>query len=252
MDLFRYLWLVLRLGIERVEKGEFMLGIGLFVVAPVIAVIVGFAYSLDAIQWAYAVISAFGFDLLVVIPARIGVRYVNQNRPRLLAEVIPEPQSGGREPISWWWWIKVTNPTNRAIEDCYAAVREFTCIYPPGNWRLPAPGHKLPWSRSSSGGGFLTTIAGYGSQAEIDLVSLNRLGAKYLRISSYPLDQGGRPDVDKFPLQPGVYDATVVIGSQKVEFKPTEIRVRITYKGSTSLDTGATITEIQDSGKEGS
>jgi ACR3 family arsenite efflux pump ArsB len=68
MDLLRYIRLVLRLGIERADRREFMVTLVLLVIAPVIAAIFGWQFQATGTQWTWGVLGAIGFDLILARP----------------------------------------------------------------------------------------------------------------------------------------------------------------------------------------
>lgn len=139
VEFWRYLSLVFRLGFAHWDKGEFLVTLSFLVIAPIIAGFVGLSLQFSTLQWAYAVVGVVLFDIAIIIPTKIGIRYMRLTTPRLRIEVEKTPENTGK---AIWWHLIVHNDSNVPIDGCYAQLLSFT----PNISNRPYQLISLPWS----------------------------------------------------------------------------------------------------------
>jgi len=216
----RYWKLIIKLGFERWDRGEFMVTILLLVITPIIAVFIGWKFEFTGIQWSYSVLGALGFDILVIIPTKIGMRYIRATTPRLSITVDEKPEISkepGREHI--WWHLNVKNMSKKSIRECYGKIISFE----PNPDNKPYKSYYLPWSSYSGAFSKTMTIPPSPSGEVLDLVMVNQNGLwpfyyKDPKIRGTSLHEGV-----------GKYRITVEVGSLEELFKPSTIEVEADY-----------------------
>ena len=241
MDDFKRYWrLVLRLGIERADKNEFWVTFALLVIAPIATAILGYNLQFGAMQWSVAVLGVVLFDLLVIIPAKIGLRYVRLIKPKFLVAVEKEPVvSGNPAPgtdRALFWRIKVRNGSKTIIPRCYAQIEEFHWVNE-DNGELrddvtkpwPKPGHDLPWARQS--GGLFEKDLGSEEIAYVDYAVRQSGATALFTIPTHPDSSNTRPSYNAFILPIGIYEIVISVCSRGKETLSSKVRFRFNFGG---------------------
>jgi len=232
----RYYWLIFKIGIEHADRWDFMVAFILILIV-IIAGLLGWRIDPSSILWFWAVIGAIVFDLIIIIPTRIGVRYIRSITPRLSAEYVTSPVPTGLPQSSdLFWRIRVKNKSRKPIGRCYAQIRSFSLVSEQKPHVLidqvcqpwPTAGHELPWSRQS-GGGFERDF-GPDDEAYIDYAkTVDNVGL--FTIPIHPNTSDNRPLYNFFRLPPGHYDITVSISSKSETMSPCIIRFAFKFNG---------------------
>ncbi|MFC1871942.1 hypothetical protein ACFLYF_06080 [Chloroflexota bacterium] len=158
-DIIRYYWLILKIGIEHADRWDFVVAFSLILVV-IVAGFLGWRINPSSMLWFWSVVGAIAFDLIIIIPTRIGVRYIRSITPRLSAEYELDPVPAGlRSSSTLFWRIKVENKSLKPIHRCYAKIIDFYLVSEKQPHVLmekvvqhwPSRGHELPWARSSGG-----------------------------------------------------------------------------------------------------
>ena len=66
-DIFRYYWLVLKIGIVHADRWDFVVALALALIVA-IAGLGGWRISPDSMLWLWSVIGAIVFDFIIIIP----------------------------------------------------------------------------------------------------------------------------------------------------------------------------------------
>lgn len=150
---------------------------------------------------------------------------------RLEVEIEKQPESA---PSGHWWHLIVSNPNSIPIESCYGQLKSFE---PNKNGR-PYPPLRLPWSSLVTREMERYTIPAKGSGI-LDFVVITE---QYLSVVALSIEEGKRIFFNYEP--PGTYEAEIQVGSEKEDFKPTKIKLKMVFSGGMDIS----IEKIRDNG----
>ncbi|MHA2068719.1 MAG: hypothetical protein ACXABY_30515 [Candidatus Thorarchaeota archaeon] len=223
-DILRYYRLILKIGIEHADKWDFVVAFILALVV-LIAGIIGHKIAPGTMWWLYAILLALLFDFVVIIPTRIGVRYIRSTIPRLKVYC----NVGENDRGDFWISLKVVNPTVNPIHQCYGQVIRWKVLHADTESTLPLQTTSYPWSsRTGSQEPEYERTIGAGSEDILDLVRSPK-DKPLIFESVRALDRFGtrRDHHFDWPMGAGEYEAIVEIGSRNISLRPTYISVKM-------------------------
>jgi hypothetical protein len=219
----RYLLLVLKAGFERWDKGEFMVTL-LFAIIPIIGTVIwGWKLEFSSSQWLFGVVSALIFDVIVIIPTKIGMKYIRITTPKLSVELENKPKNNNNQI---WWHLIVSNPSNIPIQNCYGQVISFV----PNVHNYPYAGMNLAWSSFGSTNTKTVSIPGK-SVKLLDVVMTDHSNIYIVGLSPQQAIRG-----TYFPESAGTYKVEVQVGSESESFEPTIIKIEMILDNRGNLD----------------
>jgi hypothetical protein len=222
-DLKHYIILVLKAGFERWDRGEFIVTLILAFIPVIATVFFGLKLEFTTAQWLLWVVLALVFDVAVIIPIKIGIKYIHITTTKLKVELESQPQNIGNQT---WWHLMVSNPSNIPIPDCYGQVIYFT----PNISNNPYKGMNLAWSTSGSTNTKSVTIPGKSAKL-LDLVMTDHNNIYIVGLSPQSSMRS-----TYYPEPPGTYEAEIQVGSESESFEPTLFKIKIILDGHGNLD----------------
>jgi len=213
---------VLKAGFERWDRGEFIVTLILAFIPVIAAILFGLRLEFTSAQWLLWVVLALVFDVLVIIPFKIGIRYIHITTTKLIVELESKPQNVSSQT---WWHLIVRNSSNVPIQNCYGQVVSFV----PNISNNPYEGMNLAWSTYGSTNTKMVPIPGKSAKL-LDVVMTDRNNIYMVGLSPQSAIRG-----TYFPEPPGTYEAKIQVGSESESFEPTIIKIKMILDNNGNL-----------------